>query len=526
MLRKILIQITAVSARLTASESRCRIARCVAAFTIASIFVAPLCAQKRTAPTLERLIIVGNTNVGEETLRSFLPMREGQPFDPGKTELAREMLKSFYRNQGFADADVSADLDVAAGGASLTLRIDEGPLYVFGETTVEGLDPLPRRIVAIEKTYEAGEPFNKQELFRTQSRLFLTGLFEDIRIQTSTGTARRMNVRVTVEPTKLKWIKGGLGWGSEEKLRASLILIHNNLFRRAYTAEFLATVSTIWTEYRFDFINPYFFHGRTEHRLTASWRAENRDGYKFERTTARAGFARRLTAHSNGSIAFQVNRTVAFDLDPQIAETTPDNADTRSVILAGNRETVDNFFYPQDGIRSNLRYERAGGVLGGTLDFNRVTGQASVFETIWGFLTTAATLRAGFIEEYDDTEAIPIFERLFMGGANSVRGYAERGVGPMDALGAPLGGTLRLGATAELRFPLVWILTGAVFLDGGMVGDRAPDVQPARWKYGAGAGLRLQTPVGPIRLDYGYKLNRSRGDNDPWRIHFSLGESF
>ena len=83
-----------------------------------------------------------------------------------------------------------------------------------------------------------------------------------------------------------------------------------------------------------------------------------------------------------------------------------------------------------------------------------------------------------------------------------------------------------LGGNAELRFPIVWRFTGALFIDGGQVADRFSGVETNAWRYGGGAGIRFKTPVGPFRLDYGHKLNPASGDKDHWRLHFSLGESF
>ncbi|MBV9080648.1 MAG: BamA/TamA family outer membrane protein, partial [Elusimicrobia bacterium] len=113
-----------------------------------------------------------------------------------------------------------------------------------------------------------------------------------------------------------------------------------------------------------------------------------------------------------------------------------------------------------------------------------------------------------------------------MGGGTTVRGYRERGIGPKSPEGDPLGGIRQLGGSAELRYPIISRLRGAIFIDGGQVGDHWDDVRPRHWKWGAGTGIRFLTPVGPFRLDWGHKLNHDPDDRSRYRFHFSLGESF
>lgn len=170
--------------------------------------------------------------------------------------------------------------------------------------------------------------------------------------------------------------------------------------------------------------------------------------------------------------------------------------------------------------------ERSGGFLGGTTHLWRLSGQGSVYQALWRRLIGALNARAGIVHETGPSSEVPVFERFFIGGSNSVRGYRERGAGPKDLLGGFLGGKLVMGGGGELRFPLYRRLHAASFAEGGQVGQKLTFVQPSRWKYGAGGGLRLLTPVVPFRADLGYKLNPDPGDAALWRVHLSLGKAF
>jgi outer membrane protein insertion porin family len=351
-------------------------------------------------------------------------------------------------------------------------------------------------------------------------------MFNDLDIQVSTTPSHVANVAITLKEKPTKWIKGGVGWGSEEKERVSLTLTHENLFHRAYQLNLTTTFSRIWTEYRADFLNRYLWGSKTELRGESSWRREDWVGYDTEQTQATAGLGRLLFPSIRGSLSYRFRRTGVFNRDPSIALTTPDQSDSRSVIAAVNRDTANDFFSPSKGARTNLTLERSGGFLGGANNFNRAIFESKHYVKIRSGLVGAVAFRSAAVKAFSPSPEVPIFERLFIGGANTIRGYAERDVGPHDVLGSPLGGNYRLGGTVELRFPIYWLFGGAVFIDGGNVGRHPNDVAPSEWLYGTGLGVRLHTPVGPIRLDYGYKVNPLPGDRDLWRLHLSVGEVF
>ena len=475
---------------------------------------------------IKKILITGSSAVPESRILDILPFKAGESLTPQNKKLSKEMVQSLLRNKGYLIASVTTDWRNENSQGVFSIQVQEGPLYRFGKTEVNGLTTLPMQIVDMEKTYQEGDPYNRQELFRTQTRLYQTGLLEDIRIQTSTTPNRTADVKINVKQQKLKWIKGGVGWGSEEKERFTLTFNHDNVWHKAHQFQIYGTISRIWKEYKSDYTIPYFWGTRTEQQTSLSWRGENRDGYDSERILGSFALGRSLSFDMKGTVAYQFNRTNTFNVDPELTSISPSRSSGRSINVGLNRDKANDPFFPTRGTRTNLHLERSGGILGGTLDFNKATMDWKAYKSLKRSFVLAGAIRTGVVKEFSPSPDVPIFERLFIGGANSVRGYKERGVGPRDSIGNPLGGKWKLGSTLEMRFPLVWKLTGAIFLDGGQVGNRSSDVNFNEWKYSSGGGLRFQTPVGPIRLDYGYKLNRDQADNSPWRFHFSLGESF
>ena len=211
---------------------------------------------------------------------------------------------------------------------------------------------------------------------------------------------------------------------------------------------------------------------------------------------------------------------------------------TRSLALTLERDRRDDYFNPTKGFLNRIYGEVSGGVLGGDNDFWKSFVESNWFRDVGGF-TLAGRLRLGIGRTFGNTAEIPDRERFKLGGATSVRGYREQEIGPGDFL---------ILGNVETRFPLFWIIDGGVFLDGGNAWERASDVRlddfrfhgadddPAfaaetEVRYSYGAGVRVATPVGPIRVDYGRKLKLlpSLPDQDPedkWRLHLSLRHVF
>ena len=151
----------------------------------------------------------------------------------------------------------------------------------------------------------------------------------------------------------------------------------------------------------------------------------------------------------------------------------------------------------------------------------------------------AGRIRGEVIQETEDSQSIPIFKRLFLGGTNTVRGYGYQKLGPLDPNGNPLGGQTAISGNLELRFPVYKKFSGVVFSDMGHVDLDPFSVDSGEMRFTCGAGIRYNTIIGPVRLDFGYKINPPvLGDvtvntptpneevEDRWKIHFSIGQAF
>jgi outer membrane protein insertion porin family len=178
--------------------------------------------------------------------------------------------------------------------------------------------------------------------------------------------------------------------------------------------------------------------------------------------------------------------------------------------------------------------EQAGRILPGTFNYWSVSADARHYLPIGPTLVWANRVQAGNLDPAGGNQAnVPFAKKYFLGGATSIRGWGLYEVSPLSGSGLPVGGDSMLAFSSELRAVLSGNFGGVLFLDGGNVWANPWGVQLHDLLYAVGPGLRYQTPIGPIRFDVGYQLNRLEGlvvngapETRRWRIHFSIGQAF
>jgi outer membrane protein insertion porin family/translocation and assembly module TamA len=203
-------------------------------------------------------------------------------------------------------------------------------------------------------------------------------------------------------------------------------------------------------------------------------------------------------------------------------------------MLDASRNTTDNLMNARRGYVATVHLEQAGRFLGGSYDYAELTAEGRFYQNVANKLVLAAQVRAGSIDAQGSPEdKVPFFKRYFLGGATNLRGWGRFDVAPLSGGGLPIGGHSFMNFSAEARFPVWNALSGVLFLDGGNVWTDAWDFKVRDLRYDVGPGLRYNTPIGPIRVDLGYQLNRIpgllvNGKLEPrrYRLHFSIGQAF
>jgi outer membrane protein assembly factor BamA len=224
------------------------------------------------------------------------------------------------------------------------------------------------------------------------------------------------------------------------------------------------------------------------------------------------------------------NDLIALGLNP---ETNAQSGTLNALKLEGRHATTDNLLDSRNGYILSASVEQAGGLLPGGFRYTGVSAEARHFQPIsTGMVWANRVQMADLAAPADDPGAVPFSKKYFLGGATTIRGWGRFEVSPLAA-GLPIGGNSLFLFSSELRAHIVGNFGAVAFLDTGNVWAGSWGIRLNDLRYAVGTGLRYQTPIGPLRLDWGYQLNPIPGlliNGEPqtrrWRIHFSIGQAF
>lgn len=411
---------------------------------------------------------------------------------------------------------------------ALRYRVVPGPRVRIAGVEITGAESTQRGFLLSRIELEPGELYSRKDERASFRRLYQTGLFEHVRVGLAEGEGAERAFEVELEEAPSLELFLEPGWGSYEKLMLGAGLREKNLAGSGRILRAEGTLSTVSQTGRIGLTDPWFLGSDVAANVSVF--GTRRQEPSFERLELGTGieFTRRFSRTFGASLGYQYRRSDIADVEVLDAEAQDalDDVDISSVTFSPAWDTRDNPLTPNDGTLTRLSVELASDALGSQLTFVRLRGTFSTFRSLGEDAVAALSLRGGVIAPYGPTDTIPLQERFFNGGENTVRSFQEDELGPLDANGEPLGGEAYTVLTLEARRRLVGRVEGALFYDVGNVTPDAADFWDfAGYEQGIGIGLRYLTPVGPIRLDGALNPDPEEGASDG-AIHFSVGMAF
>jgi outer membrane protein insertion porin family len=464
------------------------------------------------------------------TLLAAVPLLPGKPFTQDDYDRTASYLSAWYREHGWARVQVTKAAQVRLDQHTATARftVASGPASTFGDTVIQGTRRIEPEVVRREIAYRPGDQFRQSRLEQTRANLSALNLFRLIRVEEEAGDDPEVGVQVRVEEMPPREIRFGIGYDTEEQVRGLAAWRHYDFFGGARQLGFTARASLIERSIAADFLQPHFPGERNRTRLLFAQAQEDEDAFTLDRTRLSPRLEWQATDHVNGFLSYRAEYDSLSSVRDAVKRRFPGIA-PRDGILSGlgvgvDWNGTDDLIDPTRGFILRSSLEPVGGFLGGDFAFVRGVVEGRFYRPLVARLGGAVRLRLGSAEPTDGTGEIPIFERFYAGGINSVRGYGRWRIGPL-VRDEPVGGRSVVETSVELRHPILEQVSGVVFLDGGQVSRQSLTFPFRRLSYGTGFGVRYKSPVGPLGVDLGFPLDPPP-DDQRWQLHVSLGATF
>jgi outer membrane protein insertion porin family len=458
----------------------------------------------------------------------------GETYSPGIGAHARSQMLLGLQNAGFFDASVGGETLVGSdGNVHITMDVDPGRRYRLGNVSIEGNARSLSAAVLGRLRLKSGGFFDNAEIDQALRRLWKTSAFSEVEPVETPQPDGTIDLLVRLEEARARDISITVGYGQWEQGFAKVTFTDRNFFGTLNRA-FITGVASFRTLGAIGGISDPFFLG-SESEGTLTGYVIRRETPAYRSTFYGAGFSLERTLDPANATGWRAgfawraseNTTLFGDDDPGDAE-----IDYRlgELTFGQTWDRRDDPINPKSGFFLSWDAALASKAFAGDISFGRVEGQATAYFPLIPIQPSRPFVpfivlnhRAGIILPYGDTGQVPVQERFFLGGPDSVRGFQLDGMPPRSDNGVPTGGELSLLVNAEIQIPVLAPLYGIGFIDAGNLATTADTFDWDETRIAAGLGARLYTPLGAVRIDYGYNLIRGPGDPiGAWQLGFGF----
>ena len=494
-----------------------------------------------------KIAFQGNTVFSVKDLEKVLSIKTGKLFSDEKLQDSLQSMQEMYSDKGYLHARIRPDFnpDEPNGIMNITFDITENDIVYLGTLYVDGLTNTKEYVIRREVLLKEGDVFSAAKVRRSLEKINNLGFIESVDPQLQPTEKRDVtDLVLNVTEGKPGMLTAGGGYSSVQGLVGTLQLQHINLFGRGERLNLQYQFGSLQNSYQVTWTEPWLMQKPTALSLslfntqTILAYATTISAYQENRKGTSVTVSPRLSDFLSLSFMYTYEDIAISNIDASVAYSSsyptgisPSNAITSSLQTSIIWDTRDNIFDASRGGKKSLSLQYAGGPLGGDINFIRAVAASSwYFPTFWKFVLSV-NLQAGAIDKFNTDQDVPIYERFYVGGADTVRGYQYRTeIGPLQ------GGKAMGVANIEYKFPIVseknhTVLQGACFYDIGGTWLSADDIdlslgeERTKLKAGIGFGIRFTTPVFPLRLDWGYGLNHAPGEALT-QFYFTIGNIF
>ncbi len=480
---------------------------------------------------LGSLDLSGDTLVPLEQIKEIIDSREGEIFRRSSFSKDLFTINTIYTEKGYAyvKVDYASRLNPEQRTIDVVINVDKGNQARIGTIVITGNIATRDKVIRRNISFKEGDLFNSADLRKSRRTIMNLGFFESVDFIPRPRGDDLIDIDIEMKEKLTGAFSLGFGYSSEDRLSGQVRVAESNLFGRGQSLQLMAEYGSVRKSYSLSFGEPAVFDSRFSFGFKIYDTSKEWDEYDRESIGGRLTFGRSIGEFFRGYFSLKHETVEVSNVAEDaglIIRDQEGKATTNSVALTLTRDSRDNFFSPTKGNRTILYGEYAGGFLGGNNYFTKVTAESGQYFPLWWKLVFMTRVRVGAVEGFDD-RITPIYERFFVGGINSVRGFESRSIGPKDINGDPLGGNRQLVFNNEIIVPLSPEegLNLVIFFDAGNTWLKGQDIDVTDLRTAAGLGIRWLSPMGPFRLEWGWNL-KPRDDEPGGDWAFAVGAFF
>ena len=475
--------------------------------------------------------MAGDLIIPEEQLLEKVKISGEEYYNRDTLRLDVIELTDIYSDEGYAYADIAPRIDEVPEEllVNIIFDINKGKQVYFEEITISGNTKTRDKVIRRQLQVYEQELYSGRRLKRSVRNLYRLDFFEDIKVNTIKGSADdKMRLRINVTEKRTGAFSFGAGYGNVENLFLTGSISEKNLFGRGQVLALKGQLGTKTTRFTLSFTEPWLLDiplsaGADIYNWAYDFATYDKDSIGFK---LRLGYP--LFDYTRGNLTYNYDLADIHNVEDDASNTIKRDAgeNIKSSITARFRyDSRDNLFHPTGGSMHSLSYEFAG--LGGNVGFNKIIGETGwYFPLLW---QTIGVLHAksGYAKEIEG-KTLPDYEKFYMVGIDALRGFERDDLSPRDKDGNEIGGNKFVQFNAEVRFPLVPQagVYGVTFFDTGDIWSEDEDVDLANLRESAGLGVRWLSPMGPVRLEYGWILDPKETDAASGNWEFSMASAF
>jgi len=495
--------------------------------------------------TVSAVKVEGTTVFTAEELLAEINIPTGETFDYQKENAARNRVLALLHSEGYADAacTVRRDADFTCQTTDLVFVISEGRQYKINQVTIVGNEYTQDKVIRRELVLYPGDPADAALLDVSKSRLMNMDMFESVETNfTNADKIDEKNAVIKVREKNAYDVRIGAGFSDVDSLFGMIeassrnfdLTNPENYFRGGGQRVRLQGAFGIErAALNFDFTEPWLFDIPLRLDVSVYLRESLYEYWDETRWGTRISLSKKFfDDFTSATVAYKFEQVNVHEMSDKVGPETRrergrDWVSQFSLVL--DRTTLDSMTDPKDGYQINLLGAISPKIFGSSENFYRVEAKVLYVKSFLDdAITVSAGARLGTVDGFGSKPA-PIYERYFLGGGNTLRGFPYREVSPLDSRNREIGGQSMSVFTVEVSHPIWNFIRGAVFADAGGVSKDEFDFGFNRFNIGVGYGLRLKLPMVPVpvKLDLAYPvLNNQDNVSDKLRFHFNMGFSF